>query len=71
MITGLFLHLHALLVRNNIDIIIASGVEHELKLYGHLGFKPFGPRVDERQIRFQPIMLEVNKVAEYAKKLAG
>jgi hypothetical protein len=70
-ITGLFLHLHRLLVSKNIDFIIASGVEHQLKLYSRLGFQPFAHWVGSPTLRFQPIMLEVKKVAEYAKKFTG
>lgn len=39
------------------DTAVISGTVRQLKLYGHLGFKPFGPRVGTPEAQYQPMVL--------------
>jgi hypothetical protein len=39
------------------DMAIISGVVHQLRLYKHVGFVPFGPVVGSREAQFQPMYL--------------
>jgi GNAT superfamily N-acetyltransferase len=45
------------LLEQGYDLAIISGTTRQLKLYGHLGFIPFGPLVGSPEARFQPMML--------------
>lgn len=44
-------------LRAGYDLAVISGTERQLRLYAHLGFVPFGPRVGEDGARFQPMYL--------------
>ena len=37
------------------DLVVMSGTVRQLKLYAHLGFVPFGPRVGPPEARYQPM----------------
>jgi aspartate aminotransferase-like enzyme len=45
------------------DLAIISGTVRELRLYRHLGFRPFGPLVGDPKARYQPMFLTL---ADYA-----
>jgi len=49
------------------DLAIISGTLRELRLYRHLGFRPFGPLVGAAQARYQPMFLTL---ANYAARAA-
>ena len=51
------------------DLAVISGVTRQLKLYGHLGFEPFGPLVGTPPALFQPMMLTLERFALRAPKL--
>jgi len=40
------------------DLAVVSALEKESKLYGHLGFKPFGPVVGIPPVLFQPMYMD-------------
>lgn len=48
------------------DLAVISGTTRQLKLYQHLGFKPFGPTVGEAGAQFQPMYLTLEAFLEQA-----
>jgi aspartate aminotransferase-like enzyme len=48
------------------DLAVISGTTRQLKLYQHLGFKPFGPLVGEAGAQFQPMYLTLEAFLEQA-----
>ena len=48
------------------DLAVISGTTRQLKLYQHLGFKPFGPTVGEAGAEFQPMYLTLEAFLEQA-----
>lgn len=42
------------------DLAVMSGTVRQLKLYGQLGFAPFGPLVGTAQARYQPMYLTLS-----------
>ncbi len=51
------------------DLAIISGTVRELRLYRHLGFKPFGPLVGDEKARYQPMFLTLSDYAAHAVRL--
>lgn len=51
------------------DLAIISGTVRELRLYRHLGFRPFGPLVGDENARFQPMYLTLDDYATRASHL--
>jgi GNAT superfamily N-acetyltransferase len=51
------------------DLAIISGTVRELGLYGHLGFRPFGPQVGDAQAHYQPMYLTLADYLEHAAHL--
>ena len=51
------------------DLAIISGTVRELRLYRHLGFRPFGPLVGNEGARYQPMFLTLQDYAEHAAHL--
>lgn len=49
------------------DLALISGTTRELKLYAHLGFQPFGPRVGAGDAVYQPMWL---RLPDYAERVA-
>src|SRR5262249_39189510 len=45
------------------DLALISGITHQQKLYEHLGFVAFGPRVGSPEAEFQPMMLTLERFA--------
>lgn len=45
----------------NFDFAVISATTRQLKLYGHLGFKPFGPLVGTESANFQPMQIAVEQ----------
>ena len=51
------------------DLAIISGTVRELRLYSHLGFRPFGPLVGDAKARYQPMFLTLEDYAASAAHL--
>ncbi len=49
------------------DLALISGTTRELRLYAHLGFTPFGPRVGSGEAVYQPMWL---RLPDYAERVA-
>lgn len=49
------------------DLALISGTTRQLKLYAHLGFQPFGPRVGSGEAVYQPMWL---RLPDYAERVA-
>lgn len=47
------------------DIAVISGTIRQLRLYRHLGFEPFGPRVGTPGAEYQPMMLTLGGFREF------
>lgn len=56
-------------LREGFDLALISGTTRQLKLYGHLGFMPFGPLVGSGAALFQPMMLTLERFAPRAPDL--
>ena len=46
------------------DTAVISGTVRQLKLYGHMGFKPFGPLVGTPEAQYQPMYLTLEDARE-------
>lgn len=46
------------------DMAVISATVRQLKLYGHMGFKPFGPLVGAPEAQFQPMYLTLENARE-------
>jgi hypothetical protein len=56
-------------VGQGFDLAVISGITHQLRLYRHLGFEPFGPLVGTPEAQFQPMMLTIERFAPHAASL--
>ena len=43
------------------DLSVVSATLRQMKLYRHMGFKPFGPQVGTKEAPYQPMYLFMNK----------
>ncbi len=46
------------------DLALISGTLRQVRLYRHMGFKPFGPQVGTPQAPYQPMYLNLSSYAE-------
>ncbi len=53
------------------DLAIMSGTPRQMKLYRHLGFRPFGPLVGTLEAPFQPMSITLEEFQRTAPSLAG
>ena len=53
------------------DLALISGTVRQLRLYRHLGFEPFGPRVGSADAQYQPMMLTLERFRDRAARLLG
>ncbi|HWN43394.1 MAG TPA: GNAT family N-acetyltransferase [Thermoanaerobaculia bacterium] len=51
-------------LRLGFDTAVISATVRQLKLYGHMGFKPFGPLVGTPEAQFQPMYLTLEAARE-------
>jgi aspartate aminotransferase-like enzyme len=56
--------------RQGYDFAVISATVRQLKLYRHLGFKPFGPLVGPPEARFQPMCVTLEAIQENGKAFA-
>lgn len=54
-----------------IDAAVISATTRQLRLYGRLGFEPFGPLVGTADAPFQPMFLTIEKLRERAHEIAA
>jgi len=66
---GLVLRLVQLSRARGYDLALISGTVRQLKLYRHLGFEPFGPRVGTPGAEYQPMMLTLERFEECVRPL--
>ena len=67
---GLVEHLARHCLEAGYDLALISGTERQLRLYGHLGFVPFGPRVGTEGARFQPMYLTLESFRAHGRTFA-
>jgi aspartate aminotransferase-like enzyme/GNAT superfamily N-acetyltransferase len=65
---GLVAHLARLAIDRGHDLALISGTTRQLKLYAHLGFTPFGPRVGSAAAPYQPMMLTLGRFRHGAQR---
>jgi aspartate aminotransferase-like enzyme len=65
---GLVSRLSELARLRGYDLALISGTTRELKLYEHLGFVPFGPRVGSAAAPYQPMMLTLERFEDRARR---
>jgi aspartate aminotransferase-like enzyme/GNAT superfamily N-acetyltransferase len=66
---GLVLRLVQLARARGYDLALISGTVRQLRLYRHLGFEPFGPRVGTARAQYQPMMLTLERFRDRAARL--
>ena len=66
---GLVLRLVQLARARGYDLALISGTVRQLKLYRHLGFEPFGPRVGTPGAEYQPMMLTLERFEQCVRPL--
>ena len=54
-------------LRKGYDVAVISGTARKARLYGHLGFKPFGPFVGGHGAIFQPMYIDITSAFEFKK----
>lgn len=59
--SGLVEHLGRHALERGWDVGVISGTVRQLRLYRHLGFEPFGPRVGGPEAEYQPMMLTLER----------
>jgi hypothetical protein len=57
--------------RRGYDLAVISGTVRQAKLYRHLGFVPFGPRVGTDEAPFQPMYITFEDFLDVAPAAAG
>jgi hypothetical protein len=55
-------YLCAELIRNNVDAAVISGTTRQTRLYGNMGFTPFGPLVGKEGAYYQPMFITLNQL---------
>jgi len=66
---GLMKETHDLIRRLGYDAAVISGTTRQLRLYAHLGFVPFGPRLGSGDAVFQGMLLTVESFRRATAKL--
>ncbi len=61
---GLVNRLLECVVQEGYDLALISGTVRQLRLYAHLGFVPFGPRVGSGEALYQPMALTLAALRE-------
>ena len=56
-------HLFDVVISQGADAAIISGTTDQLKLYRHIGFKPFGPLVGKSGAQFQPMYITLKDIS--------
>jgi GNAT superfamily N-acetyltransferase len=56
-------------IRSGYNLALASGTVRQQRLYAHLGFVPFGPRVGSPEALFQPMSLSLGSFRLRARTL--
>lgn len=56
--------------RQGYDLAVISGTVRQLKLYRHLGFTPFGPRVGPPEAQYQPMQVTLEAIQERGRAFA-
>lgn len=57
--------------RQGYDLAVISGTVRQLKLYRHLGFSPFGPRVGSPEAQYQPMQVTLEAIQERGRVFAS
>lgn len=68
---GLLLHAARFGAALGFDAAVISGIVRQLKLYEHLGFVPFGPRVGTRGAEYQPMFVTLDAFRERTARLVA
>ncbi|MCC6490605.1 MAG: aminotransferase class V-fold PLP-dependent enzyme [Candidatus Hydrogenedentes bacterium] len=70
-LNGLLNALARYAVEKGYDLAVMSGLEAQQKLYRHLGWIPFGPKVGTPGARYQPMYLTLEAYATHAREALG
>ena len=55
--------------RQGYDLALISATLHQMKLYRHLGFVPFGPQIGTAEAPFQAMYVTLDRVPESVRRL--
>lgn len=50
------------------DIAVISGTTGRIRLYRHLGFRPFGPLVGKKEALYQPMFIDISRAIKLKKE---
>ena len=68
---GILALFHDYAMQERFDCAVISATTRQLKLYGQLGFEPFGPLVGTADAPFQPMIVTLERFREHVGKLAA
>jgi len=67
-LTGIVKKAFDMALKKGYDIAVISGTTHQIRLYKHLGFQPFGPLVGDEQALFQPMYIDIDRAIRLKKE---
>jgi len=68
---GILSTFHDYAMRERYDCAVISATTRQLKLYGQLGFEPFGPLVGTDEAPFQPMIVTLERFRRAVRRLAA
>jgi aspartate aminotransferase-like enzyme len=68
---GILAAFHDYAMAQQFDCAVISATTRQLKLYGQLGFEPFGPLVGTEEAQFQPMIVTLERFREHVRRLAA
>ena len=68
---GILSTFHDYAMGERFDCAVISATTRQLKLYGQLGFEPFGPLVGTAEAPFQPMMVTLERFREHVRRFGA
>lgn len=68
---GILSAFHDYAMGQRFDCAVISATTRQLKLYGQLGFEPFGPLVGTDQAMFQPMIVTLERFREHVRRFGA
>lgn len=65
---GILSAFHDYAMHERFDCAVISATTRQLKLYGQLGFEPFGPRVGTDEAPFQPMIVTLERFRDHVRR---
>lgn len=68
---GILSAFHQYAMAERFDCAVISATTRQLRLYGQLGFEPFGPLVGTAEASFQPMIVTLERFREHMRRLSA